>query len=294
MGIGIGAATLIAGTLEAGASAYGTSQAGKMKGVNPDTTNAYGEINTPNSGAINSRNSIFNSMANLQPNINAATTNAANATSSAANNPAFGAITNYGTGVMRGDYLNSPTVNNYATQAANRIQAAGADTAARTQEAFGRQGMGLGTGVTQALQTGNTAAAAQAAQQEAGIKLQNYQAERQNQMQAPGIISSGITTPTALAQQVPGQLLNPLQQQAGITNSLLGNAQASQPTLVQQPNLANDLAQGLSSGASVYSALGGGKYNQSGALDPLSGGINGFTSSGLPVTYAPGYGPGNT
>jgi len=58
--------------------------------------------------------------------------------------------------------------------------------------------MGLGTGVTQALQTGNTAAAAQAAQQEAGIKLQNYQAERQNQMQAPGIISSGITTPQPL------------------------------------------------------------------------------------------------
>lgn len=255
-------AAVAVGVVGAGASAYSASQAGNTKTAAPTTTNIYGQVNTPNTGAINSMQGIFG--ATGAPSFNTATTNAsqnyAGALTSAASNPAFSAITNYGLNELNGNYLNSPIVNSYADQAANQFTAAGADQNARTEAQYARAGMGFSTANQQAQQANTASAAAAASRARAGIQMQNYQTERQNQQAAPGIISGAISQPLNYLGGVDSAYYQPYQDQANLTTQLAGGAVGQQPTLVQQGNIGNDLSTGIQGGlslASLYNGING-------------------------------------
>jgi len=251
----------------------------------PNVYNPYGELNTPATGAINSRNQIFNSLGAYQPGLTTATGNYASALTSAASDPALQATKNYSTGVLRGDYLSSPQVNNYADLAAAGIKASGADTRARMGAALARGGQGFSTGAVQAAQTGDAAAAAEAERTRAGIKMQNYQAERQIQNQAPGQIQSEVAQPSQFLSGVAGAYLNPLQAEAGLTTQLLGGQnQIKDQTLMQSPSFSDKLAAGLKTGTGLADIIGQ-IYGKTGTSNP--NGTPGYDSYGNPVWKAP-------
>ena len=235
------------------ASALGNKRSTSQ--VVPDIYNAYGERNTPNTGAIGSRDAIFNALKGYQPGLTTATGNYASALTGAAQDPRLAASSDYAMKLLRGDYLQSPLVNEYATQAGNQIRAGAGDTRARVGAALARGGQGFSTGQVQALQTGDTAAAARAAELEAQIRGQNYQAERGNQMQAPGLVSGAVREPLNYMSMVPGAYLNPLTTQAGLTTTLLGSNLVKDQTLMQQPSLSDTLAAGANAGVNIYDLL---------------------------------------
>lgn len=233
--------------------------------IAPDVYNAYGEKNVSNTGAIASRDALFKALAGYQPELTTATGNYASALTDAATDPRLGASSDYAMRVLGGDYLTSPVVDRYAALAGNQIRSAGADTRARTGAALARGGMGFSTGMLQAAQTGDAAAAVEAARTEAGIKSQNYQAERANQMQAPSLISSAVAQPISYLSMVPGAYLNPLTAQAGLTSTLLGSNQIKDQTLMQNPSLSDSLAKGVGMASSIYDLFKG--FGGSGGSD---------------------------
>lgn len=285
---------LTVGTATAGLASSFLGSKRPTQQLAPNVYNPYGEVNTPATGAINSRNQIFNSLGADQPGLTTATGNYASALTSAASDPRLKATSDYSMGVLRGDYLNSPMVNDYANKAAAGITAAGADTRARMGAALARGGQGFSTGALQAAQTGDAAAAAEAERTRAGIKMQNYQSERQIQNQAPGQVQTAVGLPSQFLSGVAGAYLSPLQAEAGLTTQLLGGQnQIKDQTLMQSPSFSDKLAAGLKTGTALADIIGQ-IYGKTGTgtgtgIDPATG------APYDPNKYDPfGQRPGNT
>lgn len=249
--------------VSAAAGVYSAHEASKAASANrlpADVYNAYGEPNTPASGAITSRNNIFSGI-NTQGFQDASTGASQNYIQSllhAANNPQLGQAQAYNSDVLGGKYLNSPQVKGYADQAYNSIIGQGANQDARIQAQFANNGLGFSTGMQQAQRANKAATAGQAATTRAGILSSNYQGERQLQQGAVGNeLSLNSAAPSYLS-QINGALFAPYSAQAGLTTQLLGNAvQSPQPTYIQNPTGADALAAGTSTATGLYSLLSG-------------------------------------
>lgn len=256
MGFIAGAGALIGGL----ASAYSASQSGKTTSLPAQNYNAYGEVNTPDSGAITSRNNIFGTLnaGTLNNQAAGASQNYANALNSAATSPGLSAAGNLATNEINGSYLNSPTVNNYANQAYNSIIGQGANQNARIQANFANNGIGFSTGMQQAQQANSAATSNQAALARSGILSQNYQAERQLQQGAIGQEESVVAQPSTYLSQINSALYSPYASQASLTTGLLGNSvQSPQNTYVAQPGLGQAIGSGVSTAQGLYSLLNG-------------------------------------
>lgn len=231
----------------------------KATAIPTDVYNAYGEKNTPNTGAITSRDNIFGRVndQHFQSQATGFADQYRRALQGAAVDPRLGAVSDYGSAVLRGDYLQSPQVTNYANQAADGINAAGADNARRVGATFARGGQGFSTGMLQALQSARAAAAQKAATTRAGILMQGYQQERGLQQGASDIVSGAVAQPLNYLGQVNNAMYAPLQAQAGLTTQLLGSNQVREPTQVQEPTFADKLAGGVQTATGLYSLYKG-------------------------------------
>jgi len=100
--------------------------------------------------------------------------------------------------------------------------------------------MGFSTGNQQAQEANTAAAAGQAQGQNAQIIGQNYMAERQNQMAAPGMLTGANNAQLSYLNQVPQALLGPQSQIADIVKGLSGGATTATPSTAvwNQPGLA--------------------------------------------------------
>lgn len=246
--------------------------------------NAYGEVNSPVTGAINSRDSIFNALndPNFQAQVSGAQGNYLGALNSAANSPLLNSAKGYTSDVLSGNYLNSPIVKGYADQAYKGIISQGANQDARIQAGYANNGLGFSTGMQQAQQANKAATASSAAGTRAGILSSNYQQERQLQQGAVGNAETlNSATPSYLS-QINSALYAPYQAQGGITTNLLGSpVQSPQPTYVQQPSGLDAAASGLSFGTGLASLYG--KLQKS-----SGGGSSGNTSGYSPTDFQGG------
>jgi hypothetical protein len=268
-----------AAALSAGSGIYSASQASKKPSATQvapaDFYNAYGQKNTPNTGAVNSMNNIFGALNNSNLNNSAAGASGdyVSALQNAANGPQLAGANAYNSNVLSGQYLNSPQVKGYADQAYNSIIGQGANQDARTRANFANNGLGFSTGMQQSQQAGAAATANQASQARAGILSNNYQAERQLQQGAVGNAESlNAQTPNYLS-QINSALYAPYTTQAALTTGLLGNSVNSpQGTYAQNPTGANALASGVSTATGMASLLQG--------LQQSSGGGNSGNTMG--------------
>lgn len=238
------------------ASAYGASQKSSASSLPANFYNAYGQLNTPNTGAITSMNNIFDSLNNGTVNSQAvgASQNLANSLNSAASNPLNAQGSSMLSGELAGQDLTSPIVNNYANDAYNSIISQGQNQNARTQANYAANGLGFSTGMQQAQQANSAATSNQAATTKAGILSQNYQQERQLQQGAVGLAESEVAQPSTYLSQINNALYSPYTSQAGLTTGLLGSSTYSpQPTYVQNPSLGNAIGSGVSGASGLYS-----------------------------------------
>lgn len=217
--------------------------------------NAYGELNSPITGAIQSRDYIFNQLNSGQTQglLRGNADRYAGELRATADGPELGAIQDYGMSTLRGDYLNSPVVANYARRAGQSIISQDANQAARTKAGFSRAGMGFSTGMAQALQASRAAASTKAAGVEAGILTDNYQNERAIQGTAPSIIQGVQNQRLNYLGSVNDAYLQPLQAQASLTTGLLGNQTIKDPNIYQKPTFGDTLSNGLGTAAGLYS-----------------------------------------
>lgn len=237
------------------ASAYGASQGSKQSTLPASFYNAYGQLNTPNTGAISSMNNIFNSIngTGFGAQTQGASQDLVNSLRGAANSPQLGAANAYNSDVLSGKYLNSPQVTDYANKAYSSIIGQGANQNARTQANFANNGLGFSTGMQQAQQANGAATAGQAATTRAGILSSNYQNERQLQQGAVGNAESLVSQAPNYLSQINSALYAPYNSQAGLTTGLLGQQTNNpQPTYVQQPNIGNVIGQGTGTAAGLY------------------------------------------
>lgn len=225
-----------------------------------DNFNAYGEKNTPSTGAISSRDSIFNVLNSpgFQSLLSRASGQYTDSLSQAANSPLLGQAKGYTGDVLGGKYLQSPVVKGFADQAYNNIISHGQDQNARTQAQFSNNGLGFSTGMMQAQRANNAATANTAAGARAGILSNNYQAERQMQQGAVSNAESlNAQTPNYLS-QINSALYAPYASQAALTTGLLGSPVSSpQSTYVANPNTGQQVAGGVSNATGLYSILNG-------------------------------------
>jgi len=274
MGWIAGAGALIGGL----SSAYGALQKPSQQNLGANFYNAYGQQNTPNSGAITSMGNIFNSLNNGTVNSQAtdASGNLVGALNAASDSPLNAASGQYLQNELQGGDLTSPLVNNYANQASNQIISQGANQNARTQANFANNGLGFSTAMQQAQQAGTAATANQAATTKAGILSQNYQQERNLQQGAVNLGESVTAQPSQYLSQINNALYAPYTSQAGLTTQLLGN-QTNNPqnTYVQNPNLGNAIGSGVSSATGLYSLFKSMNQQQGGG----SGGNDGLNVS---------------
>lgn len=280
---------VISAVVSAGAGIYSANKAAKSASANKlpaDVYNAYGEPNTPASGAIASRDNIFTGLnsAGFQDATAGASQSYIQALMQAAHNPQLGQAQAYNSDVLNGKYLNSPQVKGYADQAYNSIIGQGANQDARIQAQFANNGLGFSTGMQQAQRANKAATAGQAATTRAGILSSNYQGERQLQQGAVGNeLSLNSAAPSYLS-QINGALFAPLSSQAGLTTQLLGNpVQSPQPTYIQNPTGADALAAGTSTATGLYSLFN--------SLKGKFGGGSTGNTTGSGTTVGSGTGP---
>lgn len=236
-------------------SAYNSSK--KPTALQPNTYNNYGQVNTPNTGAITSMQSLFNQLngGKFQSQVQGNTDAYTSALKNAATSPGLSAAYNYALGGVQGKNLSSPLVNKYADQAFNSQISAGADQTARTRAQMARGGVGFSTGNQQAADADMAAAASKGALARSGILSQNEQYERGLQQQNVGQLQQAVGMPASYLSQLNNALYSPIQTQAGITTGLLGGGtQVQQPTYMANPSGGQQLAGGISTANGLFDA----------------------------------------
>lgn len=187
-------------------------------------------------GGVPLRTDVFNAIGAQIPAWMANADQSANLLGTAATDPGWEAAAKLARGEINGDYLNgSPALDNAMSSMRAASSATSANAAARARSQFAQNGMSFGTGNQEAEQNaaaGNTASANNA---EAQARLQNYEAERGIQNQAPALLNSSLSSPINYLAQIPNQYLGPLSQITQIVSGLAGSGKTAQPdTLVQK------------------------------------------------------------
>jgi hypothetical protein len=182
----------------------------------------------------------------------------------------------------RGDYLGSnqyldaalaksrEALNTQLASQRRRTLADYAGQAAGARSAFARSGMQYGTASTQAEQASKAALLARLgeseavstgnlAEAEAQQRAQNYQLERQRQIQSPAMLEAATTGPAALYSTAAQNYLAPEAQAAQIVQGLSGGGQIATPqsAYIKKPG-ALDYTMGFLSSLSGGGMQGGG------------------------------------
>lgn len=235
-------------------SALGTSSSSKT--INPGWYDPLGPVGFNKAGkpvysptgGIPQRNDIFGQMDYLRPVLNNNSQQAATALQSAAANPGYKAATNLANNEIAGNYLNgSPQLDAAMAQMRAGANAGAADTNARIQSQFARNGMSFGTANQEAQQSNQAQTTAGANQAEAQARLQNYQTERANQNAAPAMLDQSLSSPINYLAAIPNEYLGPMSQMAQIVSGLSTGGQIVQPDTMVTPGPTTQLAGALGS-----------------------------------------------
>ena len=123
--------------------------------------------------------------------------------------------------------------------------AGAADATARAKGQYEQNGLGFSTGNQQAAENNATVAATRAGETNAQAYLQNYQAERAAQQNAPAALAQAEGVPLNYLNQVAGAYNAPLAQQGQIVSSLAGGGGTATPSTAvwEKPGIGNQVAQ---------------------------------------------------
>jgi hypothetical protein len=200
-------------------------------------------------GGVPQRNRIFDTLSATAPAQSEAAGQLAGGLETAAANPGWGNAADLANRTMRGDYLSgSPQLNDAMTAIRREQMASAADEGARIKSQYNQNGLGFSTGNQQALQNNAAAASARAGETEANTYLQNYEAERQRQAQAPDALKTALSAPLDYLSQVSQAYNQPLMQQAQLVQSLAGGGSTATPStaVYREPGIGNQVLQGIS------------------------------------------------
>jgi hypothetical protein len=189
----------------------------------------------------NQRRELFRGMNRIRPQLEGLGAETAATARAGARDPGFGDARALAGSTIRGDYLNgSPQLNTAVGQMRASAGREAGDAAANIRDQFSRNGMSFGTANQQAQQSARAAATARANDTESAMRLQNYQQERQNQMNAVDMLGNATTIPVQLQQAADRANMSELEylsQMAQIVQALSGNGQLVKPDMVEEIGL---------------------------------------------------------
>jgi hypothetical protein len=188
-------------------------------------------------GATDLRKDIFNYIrGNLYDSTNDANDYQQRARS-AANDPAYAAAAQNVRDSISGKYLNgSPQLDAIVASSRAAAQREAANAAAGAREQYARAGLSFGTPALQALQAAQAAATAKANADETQLRYTNYQAERQNQLQAPQQLAAVQGIPLEYLTRSANSA-NSLAPTANLLTGLSGGGQVIKPDMIATPSL---------------------------------------------------------
>jgi len=143
---------------------------------------------------------------------------------------------------LNGDYLHgTPELDNVVA----RMRASGgreaANQSAGIQEQFARNGVQFSTANQQAQQSAGAAATAKSNDTEAGLRYQNYQNERNNQLSAVGLLDAAQQAPLNYLDKASTAGLAPMSQMGQIIAGLAGNGQLVKPDIMPQKSIGGSM-----------------------------------------------------
>lgn len=209
---------------------------------------------TPDSSGQSYRSNITSRLNTLSPTLTTRARKAATSLEDASENQGFSDAASMFQKSISGDYLKgSPQLTDRINQIQSQAERSAANTAANQRGRASRAGIGFSTVQDQSNQADRAAARADAANTASNIALQNYQQERQNQIQAPTRLASTLATPASLLQQANQAQLDPESAQTKLMMQLFGGGTVAQPQLLQKPGTMDQIGQY----ASLLSSLSG-------------------------------------
>lgn len=180
-------------------------------------------------GAPQIRSELFNYIRGARPGLIQSGETAATGLQRAAANPAWAQMQRNAGSAASGAYLHgSPELDRALAWNRASGRASAADETARLRSSYGRAGMSFSTGNQQASQAAQGAANARSEQTSAQALLQNYLAERSNQLSAADALAKAQGMPLNYLQGVTGAKLQPLAQIGNLLSALSSGGQVVQ------------------------------------------------------------------
>lgn len=155
----------------------------------------------------------------------------------AANDPSYAAAAQNVRDSIAGKYLNgNPQLDAIVASSRAAAQREAANAAAGLRDQYARAGLSFGTPALQAMQSAQAAATAKANADEAQLRYSNYQAERQNQLQAPQQLAAVQGLPLEYLTR-SANAANALAPTANLLTGLSGGGQVIKPDMIAKPSL---------------------------------------------------------
>lgn len=200
------------------------------------TYSPYGERNVQASGAMASRDRIFDYLSQVFPQASATAQEASQMALAGARSPVFQQAQDLGTQFMRGDFLQDPLVARQADRAAAGVTGAAADATARSRAAAARAGQTFSSAQNQAAQSGQAKAAFDAESLRTDLLANYMQQARGQQLAGTQVAEQAVRSPIELASGASTAAFAPATAAAGVTTGLLaGGTQAMKPDYLQTP-----------------------------------------------------------
>jgi hypothetical protein len=187
------------------------------------------------------RRDLYRSLERIRPQMVGLGKETEAAARTGARDPGWGDARTLAGSTIRGDYLNgSPQLNKAVGQMRSAAGREAGDAAANIRDQFSRNGMSFGTANQQAQQSAQAAATARANDTESAMRLDDYQQERQNQVNAVDMLGNATTIPVQLQQAADKAGMSELEylsQMAQIVQAMSGNGQLIKPDMVEEIGL---------------------------------------------------------
>jgi len=198
--------------------------------LGPSSLGKGGVAQYGTSGAPQMRDSLFDYMKGMNPQLQSAAQSVASGANAGVNDPAYKTAQSNARQTIAGNYLEgSPQLNRAIAADTSRTIAGAADADARIKSEMAKSGMGFSTGAQQASEANKTAAATEAGRTSAGAYLQNYLAERQNQAAGSGQLQAAQSAPLQYLSQASSAAMAPSTAQGQLLQALSGGGQTITP-----------------------------------------------------------------
>lgn len=177
-------------------------------------------------GAPQMRSQIFNYLGSIAPTLQQSGAKVASQLGTDAQNPYFNTAASNAEKTIAGNYLNgSPELDRAMATSRAASLASAADQGARLRSLDAKNGMSFSTADQQAQEANNAAANAQAQNTNAQTYLQNYLAERGNQVNGTTQLQTALAGPLNYLSGIPGAYTSPLGAEGNLLTSLSGGGQ---------------------------------------------------------------------